>query len=100
MDFIAKPFVDEIMIQRVGRILELSRLQKNLQQEVNVQTQRAEEKRRQVEQLSEEVMQTLANTIDAKDPYTNGFQALYPLFQDCLQTRNGATMQSVREGVY
>ena len=28
MDFIAKPFVNEIMVQRVGRILELSRLQK------------------------------------------------------------------------
>ena len=31
MDFIAKPFVNEIMVQRVARILELSRLQKNLQ---------------------------------------------------------------------
>lgn len=72
MDFITKPFVAEIVLQRVGRILELSRLQRNLQLEVKIQTQRAEEKRRQVEQLSEEVMQTLANTIDAKDPYTNG----------------------------
>ena len=72
MDFVTKPFVAEIVLQRVGRILELSRLQKNLQQEVERQTQKAEERRRQVEQLSEEVMQTLANTIDAKDPYTNG----------------------------
>ena len=37
MDFIAKPFVNEIMIQRVGRILELSRLQKNLESEVKIQ---------------------------------------------------------------
>ena len=72
MDFITKPFVAEIVLQRVGRILELSRLQKNLQYEVERQTRKAEERRRQVEQLSEEVMQTLANTIDAKDPYTNG----------------------------
>lgn len=72
MDFVTKPFIAEILLQRVGRILELSRLQKNLQQEVEIQTQVAEERRRQVEQLSEEVMQTLANTIDAKDPYTNG----------------------------
>ena len=72
MDFVTKPFVAEIVLQRVGRILELSRLKRHLQIEVKVQTQRAEERRRQVEQLSEEVMQTLANTIDAKDPYTNG----------------------------
>lgn len=72
MDFVTKPFVAEILLQRVGRIMELTRLQKNLQQEVEIQTRKAEERRRQVEQLSEEIMQTLANTIDAKDPYTNG----------------------------
>ena len=72
MDFIAKPFVNEIMLQRVSRILELSRLQKNLEHEVEIQTRKAETRRRQVEKLSEEVMKTLANTIDAKDKYTNG----------------------------
>lgn len=71
-DFITKPFIAEIMIQRVSRILELSRLQKNLQKEVAKQTRRAEERREKVERLSEQIMKTLAGTIDAKDKYTNG----------------------------
>lgn len=89
MDFIAKPFVNEIMLQRVSRILELSRLQKNLEQEVEIQTQRAEEKRRQVEKLSEEVMKTLANTIDAKDKYTNGHSLRVATYSQEIAKRCG-----------
>ncbi len=71
-DFITKPFVADIMIQRVSRILELSRLQKDLQREVEKQTRKAEERRRQVERLSDQIINALAGTIDAKDTYTNG----------------------------
>lgn len=71
-DFITKPFVADIMIQRVSRILQLDRLQKNLQEEVEKQTWRAEERRRKVERMSLQIMRTLAGTIDAKDKYTNG----------------------------
>lgn len=72
LDFITKPFVADIMIQRVSRILQLDRLQKNLQQEVEKQTWKAEERRRKVERMSLQIMRTLAGTIDAKDKYTNG----------------------------
>lgn len=72
LDFITKPFIADIMIQRVNRILELDRLQKYLQQEVDRQTQNAEERRRKVERMSLQMVQTLASTIDAKDKYTNG----------------------------
>lgn len=72
LDFITKPFVADIMIQRVNRILELDHLQKNLQQEVEKQTFKAEERRRKVERMSLQIMRTLAGTIDAKDKYTNG----------------------------
>ena len=71
-DFITKPFVADIMIQRVSRILELSRLQKDLQKEVEKQTRQAEERRKQVERLSDQIINALAETIDAKDTYTNG----------------------------
>ncbi len=71
-DFIRKPFVAEIMIQRVSRVLELSRLQKHLQDEVFLQTKRAEERRKQVERLSNQIINALAESIDAKDSYTNG----------------------------
>ncbi len=91
MDFIAKPFVNEIMVQRVGRILELSRLQRNLEVEVKVQTQRAEERRNQVEKLSEEVMKTLANTIDAKDAYTNGHSLRVAKYSKEIAKRAGKT---------
>ncbi|MBP3594094.1 MAG: HD domain-containing protein [Lachnospiraceae bacterium] len=71
-DFIRRPFVAEIMIQRVSRVLELSRLQKHLQDEVFLQTKRAEERRKQVERLSNQIINALAESIDAKDSYTNG----------------------------
>lgn len=71
-DFITKPFVADIMIQRVSRILELSRLRNNLEREVEKQTKKAEERRRQVERLSSQIINALAETIDAKDSYTNG----------------------------
>lgn len=72
LDFIIKPFIADIMISRVDRILELSRLQKDLQREVEKQTRTAEERRQKVERLSAQIMKTLAGTIDAKDKYTKG----------------------------
>ncbi|MCM1160449.1 MAG: response regulator [Roseburia sp.] len=72
LDFITKPFIADIMISRVNRILELSRLQKDLQREVEKQTKKAEERRQKVERLSSQIIQTLAGTIDAKDKYTKG----------------------------
>ena len=89
MDFITKPFVDEIMLQRVRRILELSRLQKHLQQEVEIQTAKAEERSNQIEQLSEEIMMALANTIDAKDPYTNGHSLRVAKYSQEIAKRAG-----------
>lgn len=97
MDFIAKPFVNEIMVQRVGRILELSRLQKNLEYEVKVQTQEAEARRNQVEKLSEEVMRTLANTIDAKDPYTNGHSLRVAKYSKEIAKRAGKDRAEQKE---
>jgi len=72
LDFIAKPFIADITISRVNRILELNRLQKDLQREVKKQTRTAEERRQKVERLSSQIMVTLAGTIDAKDKYTKG----------------------------
>ena len=97
MDFIAKPFVNEIMVQRVGRILELSRLQKNLESEVKIQTKKAEERRNQVEKLSEEVMKTLANTIDAKDPYTNGHSLRVAKYSKEIAKRAGKSKAEQKE---
>lgn len=72
IDFITKPFLADIVKHRVQRILELKRLQKHLEEEVKKQTAKAEERRKKVEQMSLQTIQTLAYAIDAKDKYTNG----------------------------
>ena len=68
MDFIKKPFVPDVLLVRVRHIIELVRLQNNLSMEV-------EKKTRQNERLSIQIVKTLADTIDAKDAYTNGHSA-------------------------
>lgn len=51
---------------------ELNKRQENLLQELQVQTQQSEQRREKLERLTEQIMLTLAETIDAKDTYTNG----------------------------
>lgn len=99
LDFITKPFVADIMLQRVNRILQLDRLQKNLQQEVEKQTKVAEERRRKVERLSVQVMSALAATIDAKDTYTNGHSSRVAQYAKEIARRVGKTRQE-QEDIY
>ncbi|MBQ0042497.1 MAG: HD domain-containing protein [Lachnospiraceae bacterium] len=56
----------------VKTMADLEYLQKNLRDEVKKQTAVADERREKVEQMSLQMVQTLATTIDAKDRYTNG----------------------------
>ena len=72
IDFLRKPFRKDVAVKRIQRILELDYLKKNLQEEVKKQTFIAEERRQSVERLSLQMVQSLANAIDAKDSYTNG----------------------------
>lgn len=72
VDFITKPFIAEIMLQRISRILELSRLQRGLENEVEKKTLNLNKRSRQLNRLAIQVMKTLAGAIDAKDKYTNG----------------------------
>lgn len=72
MDFIKKPFVKDVVMQRISKILQLSSLQKNLQYEVEIRTHELLREQQNSEQLSGQVMTALAATIDAKDKYTNG----------------------------
>ena len=99
LDFITKPFVADIMIQRVNRILQLDRLQKYLQQEVDKQTRVAEERRRKVERLSLQVMKALAATIDAKDKYTNGHSTRVAEYSREIARRSGRSEQE-QEDIY
>ena len=98
-DFIVKPFVADVMIHRVCRILELSRLQKDLQKEVEKQTRKAEERRRQVERLSDQIIRALAETIDAKDTYTNGHSLRVAQYSVEIAKRVGMTPEE-QEHIY
>lgn len=100
LDFITKPFVAEIMIQRVHRILEHDRLQKNLQQEVEKQTFKAEERRRKVERMSLQIMRTLARTIESKDKYTNGHSTRVAEYAREIARRIGKTMKEQEDIFY
>ena len=63
-DFIRKPFVPEVLLQRAGRMIELSVLQKHLRHEIRRRTEK-------IGHLSREVMLALSKAVDAKDKYTN-----------------------------
>lgn len=99
LDFITKPFIADIMIQRVTRILELDRLQKNLQQEVEKQTEKAEERRKKVERLSLQVMNALASAIDAKDKYTNGHSVRVAEYSKAIAAKLGKSLKE-QEDIY
>lgn len=65
VDFITKPFIAELMMQRLSRALSSETLKKDLMQDVSQKTD-------QLIRLTDQIMLTLAGTIDAKDKYTNG----------------------------
>lgn len=64
-DFVNKPFVPEVLLSRVKRILELERYSSSLKEMVEAKTQ-------QIEGITLQAIGAIANTIDAKDEYTKG----------------------------
>lgn len=65
VDFIKKPFIPEVMLNRIRRSIQLEDLNRNLQEKVK-------EKTGQIEQLSFEIISTIASMIEAKDCYAKG----------------------------
>jgi len=98
-EFVTKPFVKDTLLQRVHRISELSRLQRDLHKEVEVQTKQAEERRKQVERLSTQIISALTVTIDAKDAYTNGHSLRVAQYSAELAKRAGKSKEE-QERIY
>ncbi len=78
-------------------LAELDDLRKNLQIEVKKQTKKAEDRREKVERLSEQVILTLAKTIDAKDKYTNGHSERVAAYSREIAKRMGMSEQEQHE---
>lgn len=92
MDFIKKPFVPEILQLRVGHILELITLQKQLSTEV-------EEKTRENRNLFLHLVESLAVAIDTKDNYTNGHSQRVAEYSKEIAKRAGFSEKD-REEIY
>ena len=91
-DFVRKPFVPEVLLHRTKRIIELDRLQRDLQSEVRRQTLRAE-------RLTKEMMLALSKTVDAKDHYTNGHSERVAAYAAEIARRMGKSVQE-QEHIY
>ncbi len=90
LDFIRKPFVPEVLLQRARRIILLDRYQKDLQGEVQRQTGRAE-------RLTKEMMLALSQTVDAKDHYTNGHSGRVASYAAEIGRRMGRSFAEQRQ---
>jgi len=88
-DFIAKPFVPQVMQSRVSRILELTDLRNDLEA-------RLAEKTRQVELVTLNSIMAIANTIEAKDPYTSGHSNRVARCSVAIATRLGLDEETIR----
>jgi len=97
LDYIQKPFVADVVLQRLNRILDLKRLQNSLQDEVDKRTAELSESRRKISNLSLQVVTTLASTIDAKDKYTNGHSRRVAKYARELGRRMGKSPEELEE---
>ena len=100
IDFIKKPMRKVVAVPRIQRIVELSHLQKHLKEEVAKQTEVAENRREKLERLSVQMVQALANTIDAKDAYTNGHSTRVAKYSMMLAKRMGYENEKLEQLYY
>ncbi|MCF0222309.1 MAG: response regulator [Fibrobacter sp.] len=97
LDYIQKPFVQDIVMERIKRILTMRKLQNNLEKEVEKRTSELQESRRKLEQLSLQVVQALATTVDAKDKYTNGHSERVAKYSKAIAQRLGKSIEEQNE---
>lgn len=81
-DFIRKPVYSDVLLHRVQRIIELDRTHKSMAREI-------EARAFECESLSRQIVQTLAEAIDAKDTYTNGHSDRVAVYSREIAKRYG-----------
>lgn len=92
VDFIHKPFIPDVMLERINRAIQQDRMQQHLQEEVAHKTNK-------VEELSLQAMLTLAQTIDAKDKYTKGHSSRVATYSKELAKELGLSEED-QENIY
>ncbi|MBQ8698360.1 MAG: response regulator [Schwartzia sp.] len=97
MDFLAKPLVMQVAMQRIRRILELKHLQDSLYEEVNRKTVAVQESNRKINNLSDQIIRALSGAIDAKDSYTNGHSSRVAEYSRELARRLGKPRAAAAE---
>ena len=90
IDFIRKPFVPEVLTMRVRNIIELTRLQYHLTQEVA-------KKSTENSMLFIHVVRALAEAIDAKDTYTHGHSSRVARYAREIAERYGYSDEAVSD---
>ncbi|MBP5200842.1 MAG: response regulator [Schwartzia sp.] len=98
-DFVRKPFIPEVMRQRVRRVLRYEYLQDHLEQEVKRQTALAEKRLEDSQELFREMAVALAKTIDAKDAYTHGHSERVANYSRMIAKRAGDD-EEAQEHIY
>ena len=96
-DFIRKPFVPEVLRLRVGNVVELDHLRRELQDEVDKKTEELRAEKQKTEQMAVQIVTTLSGAIDAKDTYTNGHSMRVAKYSAEIARRYGYSPTEVKD---
>ena len=97
MDFIAKPFVMQVAMQRIHRILNLKHLQESLQDEVDRKTSELLDSNQRLKALSDQIIHALTSAVDTKDRYTNGHSERVAEYAREISRRLGKSPKETNE---
>ena len=100
MDYVYMPFREDIIYRKIDRSILLSKLTRSLDGEVKKQTALAKAQLQRTKRITNQLMNALAETVDAKDHYTNGHSKRVAKYSVQIAIRAGKTAQECEEVFY
>ena len=88
-DFVRKPFLPEVIRNRIRRVLELDELTHYLERKVT-------EKTAQIEKMTFETIATISSMIEAKDSYTKGHSVRVAEYSAIIAEQAGWSEQAIQ----